>query len=270
MKGKSFKTLLMALVSLVYITPLYILFSMSLKSPQDTSSKWVFPTYLYLKNFFNAWKQANLARSLLNNIVITMFSITLIILVGSFAAYPLGRFRTKFNNFIYLLFLSCMIVPPLTILVPLYKFIVDIHGMNSYWAITLMLVTFQLPLCVFLYTNFVAGISRELDQAAIIDGCSRFRVFYSIIFPLLKPATSSVAILCGVQVWNDYQFSVFFLQKAEIRTVSVALSQFVSQYQNDIGLVAAGCLIGILPFTLLYMFLQKYFIKGLTDGALKG
>ena len=88
--------------------------------------------------------------------------------------------------------------------------------------------------------------------------------------PLLKPATSSIVILCGIQVWNDYQFSVFFLQRSEVHTVAIALSQFVSQFQNDIGLVSAGCLLGLLPMTLVYLSLQKYFVKGLSEGAVKG
>ena len=162
-----------------------------------------------------------------------------------------------------------MIVPSLTILVSLYKLVVDIGGIDTYWATILIQVTFFLPLSIFLYTGFLNTIPQELDEAALIDGCNRFTVFVYVLLPLLKPVTATLIILVGVFIWNDYQFSVFFLQKAEVQTFPVALSAFFSQYQNNINWVAAGCLIVILPAVGVYAFLQRYFIKGLTDGIAK-
>ncbi|MCU6339592.1 carbohydrate ABC transporter permease, partial [Enterobacter quasiroggenkampii] len=135
----------------------------------------------------------------------------------------------------YTLCISCLIVPALTILVPLYKFIVDVGGINTYWAIILTQVTFALPMTIFLFTGFISTVPREMDEAGLIDGCSRYGIFLRIIFPLLKPITATVVILIGVQVWNDYQFSVFFLQKKEMMTIPVALSGFVSQFHSNIS-----------------------------------
>jgi raffinose/stachyose/melibiose transport system permease protein len=260
----------LAIVGLAYIVPLYVLVSMALKSSVLGVSLWAPPTSLYLRNFGNAWGKAHLLTALFNNTLITVCALTLIVMVGSLASYPLARRPTRLNRFVSGLLVSCMVVPPLAVLVPLYKTIVDVRGLNTHWAIILILVSFQLPLCVYLYTNFIKSIPSELDEAAYLDGCGNTRLFFRIIFPLLKPITSSIIILCGILLWNDYQFSVFFLQKRQVQTISVALSQFVSQYQNDINLVAAGCLIGILPLTVTYLCLQKYFIKGLADGAVKG
>jgi raffinose/stachyose/melibiose transport system permease protein len=257
-------------IGLLYTVPLYVLVTMSVKASSLGTSLWAPPTAIYLTNFKNAWMNAHLSQALVNNVFITAVALVLIVFVGSLASYPLARRQTKLNGFVSALLVSCMVVPPLAILVPLYKFVVDIHGMNSYWAIILILVTFQLPLCVYLYTNFIKTIPKELDEAARIDGCGNATLFFKIVFPLLKPITSSIIILCGILIWNDYQFSVFFLQKKGVQTIAVSLSQFVSQYQNDINLVAAGCLIGILPMTAVYLGLQKYFIKGLADGAVKG
>ncbi|MOA34976.1 L-arabinose transport system permease protein AraQ [compost metagenome] len=148
--------------------------------------------------------------------------------------------------------------------------IVELGGINTYWAIILTQVTFQLPLTIFLFTGFISSVPRELDEAGSIDGCSKFMIFFRIILPLLKPITATVIILTGLNVWNDYQFSIFFLQKVSVQTIPVALSQFISQFQNQISWVAAGCVIGMLPVTILYLFLQKYFIRGLADGAVKG
>jgi raffinose/stachyose/melibiose transport system permease protein len=260
----------LVVVGLFHLVPLYVLVSMSLKSSVLGVSLWSPPTSLYLRNFENAWGKAHLLAALLNNALITACALALIVVVGSLASYPLARRPTRLNRFVSGLLVSCMVVPPLAVLVPLYKTIVDVHGLNTHWAIILILVSFQLPLCIYLYTNFIKSIPSELDEAALLDGCGNARLFIRVIFPLLKPVTSSIVILCGILLWNDYQFSVFFLQKRQVQTISVALSQFVSQYQNDISLVAAGCLIGILPLTAAYLCLQKYFIKGLADGAVKG
>ena len=257
-------------ICLFHIIPFFIMVNLSLKLPTDTSSKWVTPNYLYLDNFANSWKEAHLDRALLNNVIITTAAVALVIAIGALAAYPLARFPTRWNNFIYVLSISILIVPALTILVPLYKFIVDLGGINTYWAITLIQVTFSLPLSIFMFTGFIKTIPRELDEAALIDGCSRYAIFFKIILPLLKPVTATLVIITGLAVWNDFQFSLFFLQRRTVQTVPVLLSQFVSQYQSNIAWVAAGCLISMIPMTCVYFFLQKYFVSGLAEGAIKG
>jgi raffinose/stachyose/melibiose transport system permease protein len=263
-------TMLGIVISLLHIIPFYLLITTSLKGQDDSSSKWLFPKSINLSNFQNAWEQANMGTALLNNVIITVLSITLLIVLGSLAAYPLARITSKLNKFMYFAFVAVMIVPPLTILVPLYKFIVDIGGLNSIWAVVLVHVSFWLPLTIFLYTGFIRStIPLELDEAAMIDGANRLTIFFKVVFPLLKPVTASVVIITGMFVWNDYQFSVFFLQDPEAHTITVSLSQFFSQYSNDVGLVAAGSLLGMLPMIIMFLFLQKYFIQGLAAGSVK-
>ena len=207
---------------------------------------------------------------MLNNSIITIAVVIIVIIVGSLASYPLARYKTKVNNLVYTISVACMIVPPLTILVPLYKLIVGAGLISTYIGIILPHVAYQLPMAIFLYTGFISSVSRELDEAALIDGCSRFGIFFRIILPLLKPITSSIIIMVGLNVWNDYAFSVFFLQKPRMYTITVSLSQFFSQYSSKLNLVAAGCITGAIPMVILYLFLQKYYIKGLSAGAVKG
>jgi len=261
---------LAVMITCVHLLPFYILMNVAFKSPQDTSSKWLVPGYLYWGNFVNAWQAAKLGNALLNNVIITGCSVALVVLFGSCAAYPLARIRSRLNTVVYLVIVSCMIVPALTILVPLYKFMVDVKGLNTYWGIIAAHVTFFLPISIFLFTGFITTIPKELDEAATIDGAHGFAIFMRIILPLLKPITATIIILAGVGIWNDYQFSVFFLQKREFYTVPVALAQFFSQFSNEISWVAAGCFIGSIPMATVYLFLQKYFIKGLSAGAVKG
>jgi raffinose/stachyose/melibiose transport system permease protein len=267
---KTLTNLAALLICLIHLTPFYLLVNIALKTTQDTSSRWVPPNYLYLKNFVQVWSQAHLGQALLNTFIITISSVTMVIFVGVLASYPLARYPTRWNNFIYTLSVATLIVPALTVLVPLYRLVVEIHGINAYWAIVLVHTTFFLPTVIFLYTGFIRTIPRELDEAALIDGCNRYEIFFRIIFPLLKPVTASVIIIIMLGVWNDYRFSLFLLQRRSVQTVPLVLSQFFSQFQNNLPLAAAGSLLSMLPMALVYLFLQRYFISGLAEGAVKG
>ncbi|RPI33555.1 MAG: carbohydrate ABC transporter permease [Chloroflexota bacterium] len=258
------------MICAIHLIPFFLLLNVALKTMRDTSSRWTTPDYVYLQNFLDVWEQARLGQAIVNNLIITASGVALVVFVGMLAAYPLSRFPTRWNNFIYTLSIAILIVPALTVLVPLYKFVVDIHGINSYWAIVLIHTTFFLPTVIFLYTGFIRTIPRELDEAALIDGCSRYSIFFRIIFPLLKPVTASVIIMTMLGIWNDYRFSLFFLQKRAFQTVPLVLSQFFSQFQNNLPLAAAGSILSMIPMTLVFIFLQKYFISGLAEGAVKG
>jgi raffinose/stachyose/melibiose transport system permease protein len=270
MNRKIWRGILIFIICVIYLLPFYILTTISFKSPHDTSSMWKMPNYLFLDNFINAWNGAWLGKALLNNVMVTAFAVGLLIIIGASASYPLARYKTRLNRFMYTLFISCMIVPQLTILVPLYKIMADFKAINQYWGIILLHVTFFLPLTVFLYTGFINTIPRELDESALIDGCSKIGAFVRIIFPMLKTITAAVTILAGCSIWNDFQFSIFFLNRREVMTVTVALGQFISQFQNNLSWVAAGCYIGMLPLAVVYLLLQKYFVKGMVEGAIKG
>jgi raffinose/stachyose/melibiose transport system permease protein len=270
MSRKIWRGILVLIICLIYLTPFYILTTLSFKSPQDTSSKWVMPGYLYLENFTNAWTDAWLGKALLNNVIITVIALIILILLGASASYPLARYKTRLNRFMYTLIVSCMIIPQLTILVPLYKIMADLKAINQYWGIIMLHITFFLPWTVFLYTGAISTIPKELDESALIDGCSKIGVFFRIVFPMLKIVTAAVIILTGCAIWNDYTLSIFFLNKRDVMTVTVALSQFISQFSNDLGWVAAGCFIGMFPLAIVYLSLQKYFVKGTIEGAIKG
>ena len=144
-----------------------------------------------------------------------------------------------------------------------------IDGVNTYWGVIVIMITGQLPLSIFFYKNFIVSIPKELEEAAYIDGANIIQIFSRIIIPLLKPVTASVIIITGTFVWNDYQLSLFMLPKTEMRNVATSVAQFFSQQSNNMGGAAAAALLGLAPIVLVYLFLQKYFIKGiifLTDA----
>lgn len=256
-------------IILLHFAPIYILLGMAFKSPKDISSRWILPGYIYKKNFEIAIEKGNMLASLYNSGIITISCIVLITILGALAAYPLARNRSKFNAGIKAFVLGIMMVPPLSILVPLYSVMSDLRATSTFWGIIVILTTFQLPMSIFLYTNFISAIPTALDEAASIDGCGPLGTFFRVILPQLKPITASVVILTGISCWNDYQFSLYMLQSPKIRTITLAISSFFSQNSNNVNAAAAAALMGILPVIVLFLTLQKYFIKGMVDSAVK-
>lgn len=262
--------ILTILIGLFHFIPLYISINVAFKPKTDLSSRWMVPTKLYLDNFIFAAEKAKIFLAIQNSLIITVLSITVIVLIGGMAAYPLARNRSRFNDRILQFVLAVMMVPPLSMLVPLVTIMTRMGAVSSYWGIVVVLVTFQLPISIFLYTNFIRTIPGELDEAALIDGCSKFSIFYKIILPLLKPVTATVVILTGVAIWNDYQFSLFLLQAPKMKVVTLAVSSFFAQSSSNLGAAAASAIIAVLPVALMFLFLQRFFIQGMVDSAVKG
>lgn len=260
---------LLLVIFAVYFSPFYILLGISFKPVEDLSSRWQFPKEPTMENFKVAIEQGGIFSALLHSFIITVIVVGLIVIVGSLAAYPIARNKSRFNKVVKSFILGIMMVPPLSILVPLYSVLVDMGGINEYWGIVLTLLTFELPMAIFLYSNFIASIPVALDEAAAIDGCGPIRTFFYIILPQLKSVTASVIILTGIHCWNDYQFSLYILQSSKMRTVTLAISSFFSQTTSNLNAASAAALLAILPVTLCFLFLQKYFIKGMVDSAVK-
>jgi len=270
MKAKNTRKLLLTLLaSAISFVPFFITINVALKPMTDMSSRWLLPKELYLGNFVTAIEKANILGAMKNSLIITICSVTIIVFVGAMAAYPLARVKTRFNRGVLNLILAIMMVPPLSILVPLYSNLSRMGGISTYWGIIVVIATFQLPLSIFIYTNFIISIPKALDEAARIDGCNNIQIYYKIILPLLKPVTATVIILTGVAAWNDYQFSLFFLQDPDMRTVTLAISSFFSQSSSNLNAAAAAALMAIIPVVIIYIMLQKYFVKGMIDSAIK-
>lgn len=270
MKKKTWwKSLLVVIISALHIIPLYITLVASVKRMQDFSSYWVFPKKLFLQNYNIALNEGGMLNAFKNTIIITFFAVVIIVFIGAMAAYPLARNRSKLNGFIMILILGIMMVPPLSLLVPLYSFMAKIKAISTYWGIIIVQVAFQLPVSIFLYSNFIKTIPQDLDEAATIDGCSIFSIFYRIILPLLKPVTATIIILSGVAVWNDYSFSLYFLQRPEMKVITLTISSFFAQTGSNLNAAAAAALLAVLPITIVYLSLQKYFVQGVVDSAIK-
>ena len=260
---------ILLIICLVYLSPLYILTAIAFKNPTDQSSYWNFPDAPTLGNFKEAIEGAGLFGALGRTAVITVCVVLLGVAVSAFAAYPLARRQSRLNKGVQAFILGIMMVPPLSVLVSLYSVIVGMGGINKLWTVILVILTYQLPQGIFLFTNFIRSIPVALDEAATIDGCGPFRTFFHIILPQLKPVTASVAILAGINCWNDYQFTRYILQASRMNTVTLAISQFFSQTYSNLYAASAAAVLAIAPVVLCFLFLQKYFIQSMVDSAVK-
>ena len=255
-------------VLFLYLVPFYILLGVAFRHPADPASRWILPGYLYLENFRTAL-DGNIIQGMRDSFIITLLSVLLIVVMGAMAAYPLARNKTRLNAFVRLVILGVMMIPPLSIIVPLYRVMLFFDAISTYHGVILLMLTFQLPLSIFLFTNFISSIPKALDEAAAIDGCGPFRTFFSVIMPQLKPVAVSIIILTGVTCWNDYQFSLYILQSPRITSVTLAVSGFFAQVSSNPFAAAAAATIGVLPIVAVFLILQKYFIKGMVDSAIK-
>ncbi|MCU6711320.1 carbohydrate ABC transporter permease [Paenibacillus sp. J5C_2022] len=256
---------------IISIVPFYVLLYLSLNSPSGSMFQSIFlmPDF-HLNNFADAWEGSKLGKAMMNSIIITFSAVAVIVFVASSAGYSIARFRSKGNIAIFNTLLACLMIPAIIITVPLYTLMKSIDGINTHWAMILLTATNALPLSVFLYTSFIRTQPKEIEESAVIDGCTYFTAFWRVTFHFLRPVTSAVVILTGLGIWNNYGQAVFFLQSQEMRTIPLAVSMFFQTYGAKWNLMAAAALIGLAPAVLAFLVFQRYFIKGITAGALKG
>lgn len=271
-KPAYWKYFVAAFIILFNSLQLYVLVEMSLKESTDLASRLTWPNYIYFGNYLKILQntgQSNLLNGFKNTIIITVCVVAIEIFAGCLAAYPLARLQTKFNECVRSINLAIMMVPPVSILVGVYSILVRLNGINTYWALILVTAAFGLPMSIYLYTNYISAIPRALDEAATIDGANRFQCFLHIILPQLKPVTVTVIIMKGIGAWNDYLYPMYIMQRPRMYTVVLIIKQYFSEATTDLHGAAACCVLAMLPIIALYIFLNKYFIKGAVDSAIK-
>jgi raffinose/stachyose/melibiose transport system permease protein len=214
-----------------------------------------------MSHFFVAVKNSALSA------VVTVIILTVIC---SMAAYIIARKNNRFYNTIYYIFLGAMIIPFQSIMTPLYINLRAFGLVNTLLGFILVKVGLQIAFTILIITGFVKSIPVELEEAAAIDGASQYRIFWRIVFPLMKPIILTSVVLNALNVWNDFQVSVVMLQKVSIRTISLTQFYFFGENSAELGLAFAVFVLSMIPILILYLTLQKYIISGITAGAIKG
>ena len=257
-------------VVLVQLLPFYVSLTTALKERTNRSSQWSFPFGdVVWTNFVSAIEDGNILRAIGNSIVVTVISTVIVCLLGAVAAYPLARRLTAVNTAVALGILGLIMIPPLSILVPLYTLLNQMGALNTYWGIILVMVSTQLPLSIFLYTAFMRSLPISVEEAATVDGANRLQLLFRIVFPMLKPVTATVVILTGVAVWNEFALSGYVLTRPEMQTIAPAIASFFSVQSSNLPAASAASLLAVVPVLVAYLFLQRYFIKGMAAGSEK-
>ncbi|WP_230398465.1 carbohydrate ABC transporter permease [Novisyntrophococcus fermenticellae] len=270
LKKNWWKYLCSILIAVIYLLPIYVIVVTSFKPVTDHSSRLSLPDSIYWGNYIKVLGDGGLLNALKNTAIISVSVVIIEVIVGCLAAYPIARNRSKFNNALRSVIMGVMMIPPLSIVVGVYSTLVSINAISTYWGLIMVIAAFGVPMSIYLYVNFIRSIPVSLDEAAAIDGAGIMQVFFYIILPQLKPVTVSVIIMKGVAAWNEYAYSLYILQQKEMYNITLTVKQYFSENMNDLNAAAAGAVVAILPMIVIYLFLQKYFIKGQLDSAVKG
>jgi raffinose/stachyose/melibiose transport system permease protein len=263
---------LLVLFALVFLYPIILICINSLKPFSEIMTRlFSLPRKLALENYSTAWTVINYPRLFLNNLVITVVGVAGIIAVSAFAAYKLSRTKTKYSWTIFILCITPMIIPFQTTMITLLKLAKMMSLSDSVLGLAVQYWGFGAPFAIFIYHGFIKTIPRELDESAIVYGATPFVAFLRIIFPLLKSVTSTIIVLDIMWIWNDFLLPLIMVNGSKsTRTLSLAVYSFFGQYNTNWQFAIAALVLAVFPSILYFLLMQKYIVKGVTAGAVKG
>ena len=273
-KSNAFAFAVLLLLSVVFLFPIYLVVMNSFKSRFNIISEpFVLPngeTFVGLENYISGIQTSGILEAFLRTLFITVGSVIAIVIFTSMTAWYITRVKNKYTKGIYYLFLFSMIVPFQMVMFTMTAVCIKL-GLNNIFGIIPVYLGFGSGLSVFMFSGFIKGLPREIEEAAMIDGCSPLKTFFMVVFPILKPTAITVAILNAMWIWNDFLLP-YLLLGTKNKTLSVAIQITMQGAYGSInwGGFMAMLVLAIIPIIIFYLFCQKYIIKGVVDGAVKG
>lgn len=270
--GRLILEIVMIILSLLFLYPLILAIINSFKSFSEVMSDVIaMPQQFNFDNYAYVWKYINYPRLFINNTIITVIGLVGIILFSSVAAYKLSRTQSKWSNMIYLLCIVPMLIPFQSIMLTVLQLAKNLHLSDSTWGLGILYWGFGAPLAVFIYHGFVKGIPREIDESATIDGASGFKLFFLVIFPLLQSVTTTIIIIDVMWIWNDFLLPLLMVNGSPAtKTLTLAAYTFVGQYTSDWQYAMTAMVMAVMPSIIVFILLQKYIVRGVVAGAVKG
>lgn len=271
-KGTLAVQIIMTLAAVLFIAPLFIILNYSFKGKRELylSSPLALPESLNFDNYAAAFKKLDLGTTFVNTLFYTVTSVLILALLCGMTAWAIARCGRKFFKFAYVYFIVGILIPYQALFLPIYMIGFRLNLTNTRHGIIFMYVATGVSFGVFLMNSFMSTVPLELEEAARIDGCSVFRTYFSVVLPLLKPAMATLIIMQSFQIWNDYLLASLYVSKKQLKTLTVAIQSLFSAQSSDYTTAMAAIVISVLPIAILFLSLQKYFIKGMTVGAVKG
>lgn len=265
--------ILLGIHAILVAYPMFWLLSTSLKSSWGImTDPWAVPESPHWVNYINAWTKGELGRKFMNSVYMDTIALAAILIIASMAAYCIGRFRFRGNRAFYYTFVGGMALPAFLGIVPLFMLMSRLQLLNTQHGLVIVYVAYSLPFTIFVLTGFFRTLPNELAEAAVIDGCSPFGVFWKVMLPLAKPGMVTAGTFVFISLWNEYPLALVLLSTEKLQTLPLGIANLTmtQKYQADWGALFAGLAIGVIPTVLLYSVFQKQIQSGLTAGAVKG
>ena len=274
-----FSRILVILAIIVILVPILYIFSLSLRTKETIYQDFMFliPKAVTVQNYVEA---ADYARTHLNVSFLEMFrnstiatfsSIVIAMIIGALASFSFSNYRFRGKEFTFTAIIASFVIPAQVLLIPLFFILRKMGVINTYFAIIIPYIGFLVPIAILILRSFFEQIPKEIKESAKIDGASDFRIFAQIVLPLSKPAIASCIILLFLETWNEFIFALVFLQNPKLQTIPVAIAQIAGgKYIVPIGTYSAAIMITIIPVLIIFIIFQRWFISGMTLGALKG
>ncbi|RXJ02572.1 carbohydrate ABC transporter permease [Anaerobacillus alkaliphilus] len=270
--GYALLYLVLGIIAVFQVYPLIWLVLFSLKSNREVfnASPFALPAEPRWENYVNAWTQGNIGLYFFNSVWITIVSVVLTVILASLVTFAITRMVWKLNKLVLGLFMIGLMIPVHSTLIPLFSFFLSINLIDNPLAIILTYTAFNLPLTIMILLGFYYTLPREVEEAAVIDGCSIHRIFFQITLPMTMPVISTTGIINMIYNWNEFVFINTFIRSDHYRTLTVGIQSFIGQYATDWGAIGATLVISILPILIAFFILSNKIVEGIAAGAVKG
>ncbi len=274
-KAKPSQVILVAVlfvIALIQIFPLFWLIEFSLKDNNEIygSNPLALPMVWRWGNYTQALFSGGLLNYFLNSMFYTLITIVVAGVLSAMAAYAITRLNWKFKKFSYTLFALGIMVPLQAVLLPLFLVLNNMKLLNTYWALLIPYIAFAVPMSIIILCGFYGSIPKDIEEAAYLDGCNIYKVFFRIILPIVKPAIATVSIFTFLGTWNELMFANTFVNSAAFRTLPVGIYSFAGEYSTNWGCIGAGMVVATIPTLIIYCFLSDQVQSSIVVGAVKG
>lgn len=262
---------ILLIMVIICIYPIVWMFFGSMKDKAEFYTNiWGLPKQIHLDNYIAAWKNADLGRRFINSLIVTLGSMCIMIPVTSCAAYAVARLNFKSKNLIYMYLLLGIMIPAGVLGIPTFTVAMKMGLLNSHFGLMLIYAAQNIAMGMFIMRGFFISLPRELEEAAMIDGCSRFGCFVRIIVPLARAGVATQVIFNGLTIWNDYFMANIMITKDELRTLPLSIANFVGKHSTNYPELFAMLTMATIPVIIVFVLSQKSFIEGVAAGAVKG
>jgi raffinose/stachyose/melibiose transport system permease protein len=260
-------TLLVAFAALTLL-PIYIMIAVSLKTANDgASNPFALPLNPQWQNYINAFINMQYLVSVGNTLIITISTAVLTIFTASMAAWAIVRYTRRWTRTAYQVFVAGLTIPVFVVITPLYQILQQLHLLDSYLGIVLAYTALTMPFAVFFFSGFLRAVPAELEEAAAVDGCGIFRTYWSIVLPLLRPATATLTIFIILQVWNDLILPLILLSSNDKQTVTLSVYATIGTHTFSTAQLLPTLVLGVIPLFIVFLILQRYVVAGISVGA---